>query len=225
MNRNRSLRALVLALAAHVLIVLPLFWSLVREKKHEQPPQTERFAVQFGEENEPDDTPVSAPQNPKASLSSTSAAPLSKNVAPVEPRPLPQPSPPLPEEAAKFTPDQRDQLPRSVLHHYGEEFFDLSAPEQRYILDNLHRIRKINEIVGTKLLRSYSDDAIDPDDSNVVMFDLHPDGSISALELQHRRVGSFLDELTLRTIKEAHLRYPRPDQMTHIRIRVYIVIR
>ena len=56
-------------------------------------------------------------------------------------------------------------------------------------------------------------------------FTLHPDGTISDLHLQKNRVGTFLDELTLQTITLAHSRYPKPEQPTRIRIRVYIVVR
>lgn len=125
----------------------------------------------------------------------------------------------------KITPDQIDSLPRSILYHYGEEFFDLSSVQQHYILDNLQKIRLINNQIGTKILRSKPEAPIDPTDSNVVTFTLHPDGSISDLELQEERVGFFLDELTLQTVKEAYRLYPRPKSDTLIKIRVFIVIK
>lgn len=125
----------------------------------------------------------------------------------------------------KITPDQIETLPRSVLYHYGEEFFDLDSRQQHYILDNLQKIRLINNQIGTKILRTKPEAPIDPSDSNVVSFTLHPDGSISDLELQDERVGFFLDELTLQTVKEAYRLYPKPKSDTLIKIRVFIVIK
>ncbi len=116
-------------------------------------------------------------------------------------------------------------LPRSIQHHYGNDFFALSIAQQRYLLTNLQKIRKINDIVGNRLLQSRPDEAIDTKENNIVEFYLHPDGSISGLSLSKEREGSLLDELTLETIELAHSQYPKPKQTTLIRIRVWIVVR
>ncbi|DAB37601.1 MAG TPA: hypothetical protein CFH83_10250, partial [Sulfuricurvum kujiense] len=126
-------------------------------------------------------------------------------------------------ELKRITEADRESLPYSVLHHYGNQFFELSAGEQHYIIDNLQKIRKINEVVGTRLLRDRSD--VDPMDNNVVEFILNPDGSISDLTLEKNRIGTALDELTLQTINLAHPKYPKPEQPTRVRIRVYIIVK
>ncbi|MDD2266825.1 hypothetical protein [Sulfuricurvum sp.] len=123
----------------------------------------------------------------------------------------------------KLTRNDINLLPKSILHHYGNDFFELSAPEQHYLLDNLQKIRRINDIVGNRLLQSKSDEEIDTKENNIVEFYLHPDGSISDLTLSKEREGSLLDELTLETIELAHTQYPRPKQTTLIRIRVWIL--
>ena len=116
-------------------------------------------------------------------------------------------------------------LPRSIQHHYGDDFLALSVAQQRYLLANLQKIRKINDIVGNRLLQSKPDEEIDTKENNIVEFYLHPDGSISGLSLSKEQNGSLLDELTLETIELAHKQYPRPKQTTLIRIRVWIVVK
>lgn len=125
----------------------------------------------------------------------------------------------------KLTRNDINILPKSILHHYGDDFFELSAPEQHYLLDNLQKIRRINDIVGNRLLQTKSDEEIDTKENNIVEFYLHPDGSISDLTLSKEREGSLLDELTLETIELAHTQYPRPKQTTLIRIRVWILVK
>jgi len=201
------------------------FWVAVSDNDTEEtrPAYKEkRFGVRIEEESlseRPDVSEHPPPSKQTKTPVSASASPQTDTAEKAEPFLAVQP------EEKPFTTAEKDLLPRSVLYHYGEEFFELSAGEQRYIIDNFQRIRKINEVVGTRLLRDRPDDAIDPDDSNVVEFYLHPDGTISDFRLQKNRVGTFLDELTLQTIELAHSRYPKPQQKTLIRIRVYIVIK
>lgn len=220
MKRNRSYLALSIALALHG-AVFALLWitahnideplSVHREK---------RFGVLLSEEPELSEATESSFPQPSASAEHSPPVPKQDET------PLPQPqNPSMSPSLRPITQAERDTLPRSVLHHYGDAFFELSAGEQRYIIDNFQRIRKINEIVGTRLLRDRSDEDIDPDDSNVVEFYLHPDGTVSDLHLQKNRIGTMLDELTLQTISLAHQRYPKPEQKTLVRIRVYIVVK
>lgn len=217
--KRRSLWALTIAVVFHLLI-LALIWLPERTRK-EPEPLLQRFGIRFSDPLALPESPPSAnafpkgiPTEPPSPSPATDTA-VSPSVE--APSPITEPKP--------FTPADRDALPRSVLHHYGEEFFDLSAAEQHYIVNNLQRIRKINEIVGTRLLRERPDEEIDPEDSNIVEFTLHPDGTVTDLRLHRTRVGSFLDELTLQTITLAHERYPKPEQKTRIKIRVYIVVR
>lgn len=222
MQSRPSLIALLLAVGFHV-----LFFSLFLKLSESSDPSlkpTKRFGLRLSEEPTLSETvdPVLPAEAPPVSTAAAAVAASSPKPA-AEPA-IVQDIPSVPEQKL-YTQADQDALPRSVIHHYGERFFELSAGEQRYIIDNLQRIRKINEVVGTRILRERPEEEIDPDDSNIVEFTLNPDGTISDLHLQKSRVGSFLDELTLQTINLAHPKYPRPSQPTVIRIRVYIVVK
>ncbi|MDP1784743.1 MAG: hypothetical protein Q8K81_04870 [Sulfuricurvum sp.] len=125
----------------------------------------------------------------------------------------------------RITKEQFPDLSPSVQRHYGDEFFALSSSEQHYIINNLQKIRRINDIVGNRLLQTKSQENLENRDNNYVEFYLHPDGSISDLTLQNERTNSLLDELTLETIELAHTQYPKPEQTTLIRIRVFILVK
>ncbi|MGA9046518.1 energy transducer TonB family protein [Sulfuricurvum sp.] len=222
MKSNRPFSALIIALFIHVLIVGGVwFWITPKESSDETPYYKEKnFGITVSEESEftestepssvlpvhPQPTKIQKAQNTPASVETVQ-----------------HPSPTV--ELQPITEADRDSLPFSVLHHYGEEFFNLSAGEQHYIIDNLQKIRKINEIVGTRLLRERPNDDVDPNDNNVVEFILNPDGTIRDLSLEKNRVGTPLDELTLQMINLAHPKYPKPEQPTKVRIRVYIIVK
>lgn len=222
MKRSRSIGAFVAALSIH-LAIAGLVWLALAPQPDEPSPPKPTFSIRFGESDNEEESP-----DPSSASPAPSAIAERQNgqTNPSPPSALPErPLSAVAESEHKaFSEADRESLPFSVLHHYGEEFFTLSAGEQHYIIDNLQRIRKINEIVGTRLLRERPDD-VDPLDNNVVEFTLHPDGTISDLHLEKNRIGTPLDELTLQTINLAHPRYPKPDQPTKIRIRVYIIVK
>lgn len=202
-----------------------LLWIIYANSPSKYPPvKEERFGINLDEIIDEESLQSTEPITSTPTISETqkgSSIPEDSPIDTVEPIPIA----PLSSQERAFRPDDRNQLPFSVLHHYGEEFFNLSAGEQHYIVDNLQRIRKLNEIVGTRLLRERYHDDVDPLDNNVVEFTLHPDGSISDLHLEKNRIGTPLDELTLQTVTLAHPKYPKPAQDTKIRIRVYIIIK
>lgn len=219
MKRNQSFWALLIALGVHAGLIV-LVWSAIAPHPKEIPLQHEkRFGISLNEELEVSDHTESVP--PSDRFDQSSAQPIAHAPIPDTAPPKEAPLTPL----KQLTPADREELPASILHHYGDEFFNLSAGEQHYIIDNLQRIRKLNEIVGTRLLRERYYDDVDPSDNNVVEFTLRPDGTISDLHLEKNRIGTPLDELTLQTIDLAHPRYPKPAQETKIRIRVYILVK
>lgn len=222
--KHSSWIALIVAVGIH-LTLAALVWMSYRESPPEHPVvKVERFGINLDEIIDEESLQPTAPLTSTSTISE-----IQKHQTPLERSPIdsvqPIPSAPPTSEERAFTPKDREQLPFSVLHHYGDEFFNLSAGEQHYIVDNLQRIRKLNEIVGTRLLRERYHDDVDPLDNNVVEFTLHPDGSISDLRLEKNRIGTPLDELTLQTVTLAHPKYPKPAQDTKIRIRVYIIIK
>lgn len=218
MKQNASLLSFFIAFLIH-LVMLALFWYWVSPEKTQKKPfyKEKRFGITLNEEVEV--TEKIAPLSASTEVSTVSKAKKADTL-----KPIIQAHPPtLTSELRRMSEADRESLPYSVLHHYGEEFFSLSAGEQHYIIDNLQKIRKINEVVGTRLLRDRSD--VDPMDNNVVEFILNPDGTIQELTLEKNRIGTALDELTLQTINLAHPKYPKPEQPTKVRIRVYIIVK
>lgn len=221
--KHSSWFAFSVAVGLH-LAIAAVFWMINRESPPEnRVVKEERFGITLEEFSDEESLhPITTPSTTTIAEAKKRSAPQKQSATD---RRSSIPSTPPPSQERAFTPDDRDQLPFSVLHHYGEEFFSLSAGEQHYIVDNLQRIRKLNEIVGTRLLRERYHDDVDPMDNNVVEFTLHPNGSISDLHLEKNRIGTPLDELTLQTITIAHPKYPKPAQETKIRIRVYIIVK
>jgi TonB family protein len=218
MKPNPSLLSLLIALLIHSLILALVWYGISPEENEDKPFYKEkRFGITVNEETDIAEQITPSSTSPESSV-------ISKAKIAAMPKPLTQEQHPTPAiELKRITEADRESLPYSVLHHYGNEFFELSAGEQHYIIDNLQKIRKINEVVGTRLLRDRSD--VDPMDNNVVEFILNPDGSIRDLTLEKNRIGTALDELTLQTINLAHPKYPKPEQPTRVRIRVYIIVK
>jgi TonB family protein len=218
MKPNPSLLSLLIALLIHSLILALVWYGISPEENEDKPFYKEkRFGITVNEETDIAEQITPSSTSPESSV-------ISKAKIAAVPKPLTQEQHPTPAiELKRMTEADRESLPYSVLHHYGNEFFELSAGEQHYIIDNLQKIRKINEVVGTRLLRDRSD--VDPMDNNVVEFILNPDGSIKDLTLEKNRIGTALDELTLQTINLAHPKYPKPEQPTRVRIRVYIIVK
>lgn len=220
--------SLLLALTIHILLLAIIFFSLRHTPPIPpvHPIHEKRIAISFSNPllSQPAITTLVHPENTHTFpiLSKHSKFPMSSTMhLDTNTSLIPQTN----EDAIKLTREDVNLLPRSILHHYGDEFFELSPSEQHYLLNNLQKIRKINDIVGNRLLQSKSDEEIDTKENNIVEFYLHPDGSISGLSLYNEREGSLLDELSVETIELAHTQYPRPKQTTLIRIRVWIVVR
>lgn len=219
--------SLILAIAIHIILIAIIFFSLRYTPPIPpiHPIHEKRIAISFSNPllSQPIITALIHPKNRTLSMASKPSNVLIPSSIPTETNS----SIPLPtdEDTKKLTREDVNLLPRSILHHYGDEFFELSATEQHYLLNNLQKIRKINDIIGNRLLQSKYEEEIDTKENNIVEFYLHPDGSISGLSLYNEREGSLLDELTVETIELAHSQYPRPKQTTLIRIRVWILVK
>ena len=109
----------------------------------------------------------------------------------------------------------------SVQKLYGDKFGELSAGEQKYILDNHEAMRRITQGVLNRYGHSRIPDNLKANDINMVEFYLHPDGSISGMRLLKNSQFSILDDTTQETIEIAYKDYPRPEQKTYIRYRVW----
>lgn len=104
---------------------------------------------------------------------------------------------------------------------YGDKFNDLSEGEQKYILDNQEAMRRITQGVLDRYARSRIPDNIRTNDTNMIEFHLHPDGSISDIRFIKNSQLSILDDTTKEVIELSYAKYPRPDQKTLIRYRVW----
>lgn len=109
----------------------------------------------------------------------------------------------------------------SIQRLYGDKFNELSEGEQRYILDNQEVMRRITQGVLDRYGRSRIPDNIRTNDTNMIEFYLHPNGSISDVRFLKNSQLSILDDTTKEVIELAYAKYPRPKQKTLIRYRVF----
>jgi len=99
---------------------------------------------------------------------------------------------------------------------YGQTFHTFTPTQKEFIKNNLNEIQRITQNLLTR--RGYPEGAgrNGQQGTNVVSFNLHPNGDISDLRLQ-RRIGSRpLDENTLSLIRSAYKDYPYPSTTTKI---------
>ncbi len=109
----------------------------------------------------------------------------------------------------------------SIERLYGDKFNELSEGEQKYIIDNQEIMRRITQGVLDRYGRSRIPDSIRVNDTNMIEFYLHPDGSISDIRFLKNSRLSILDDTTKEVIELAYAKYPRPQQKTLIRYRVW----
>lgn len=99
---------------------------------------------------------------------------------------------------------------------YGAEFHQFTPKQKKFIKDNLNTIQQITQRTLTR--RGYPEGAgrTGQQGTNVVSFNLHPNGNISNLRLKTRIGYRALDENTLTLIKVAYKDYPYPSTTTKI---------
>jgi outer membrane biosynthesis protein TonB len=126
------------------------------------------------------------------------------------------------DSSAQDTPTPRStKIADSIQRLYGDKFNDLSEGEQKYILDNQEVMRRITQGVLDRYGRSRIPDNIRTNDTNMIEFYLHPDGSISDLRFLKNSQLAILDDTTKEVIELSYAKYPRPEQKTLIRYRVW----
>ncbi len=111
-----------------------------------------------------------------------------------------------------------DDITKSYLKLYGEEYNSFTKVQKVYLQKNLKNIGRITE----KYLR-YPSIAVRTRQQgmNIVQFYLHPNGDISQLELIGSSGYSSLDKNSIKTIEIAYKDYPRPKTKTKVKIYVY----
>ncbi len=105
---------------------------------------------------------------------------------------------------------------RKIRKLYGSSFFNMTPTQKRFIEDNLDIIQEITQRTLTR--RGYPEAAAQTgqEGTNVVSFNLHPNGDISNLHLKTRIGYRSLDENTLTLIRVAYKDYPYPKTTTKI---------
>lgn len=153
---------------------------------------------------------------------------VAKTVADIERKPTPKKEQGLYDILSKVDPSAQERPIRSstkitdtIQRLYGDKFSELSEGEQKYIIDNQEVMRRITQNVLDRYGHSRIPDNIRINDTNMVEFYLHPDGSISDMRLLKNSQLSILDDTTREVIELAYAKYPRPEQKTLIRYRVW----
>jgi len=153
---------------------------------------------------------------------------IAKPVAEIERKPMPKKEQGLYDILSKADPSAQEKPIRSstkisdsIQRLYGDKFNELSEGEQKYIIDNQEVMRRITQSVLDRYGHSRIPDNIRINDTNMVEFYLHPDGSISDMRLLKNSQLSILDDTTREVIELAYAKYPRPQQKTLIRYRVW----
>ena len=108
-------------------------------------------------------------------------------------------------------------ITQSYIKLYGEQYFEFSEYQRRYLKQNLNTIGKITQ----RFLR-YPKVSIRTKQKgmNVVEFYLHPNGDITDLKLADSSYYTALDTNSIDTIRIAYQDYPRP--LEKVKIKIYI---
>ena len=119
------------------------------------------------------------------------------------------------------TPDRSVQTNKShpnskIKKLYGASFHSFTATQKKFIENNLDTIQQITQSTLTR--RGYPEGAgrTAQEGTNIVSFNLHPNGDISNLCLKQRIGYRALDENTLSLIRTAYKDYPYPSTTTKI---------
>lgn len=120
------------------------------------------------------------------------------------------------------TPSPRNSTPTQSFPNpkieqlYGSSFHNFTPTQKKFIEDNLNEIQRITQNTLTR--RGYPESAgrTGQEGTNVVSFDLHPNGDISNLRLKRQIGYRALDENTIELIKTAYKDYPYPNTTTKI---------
>lgn len=105
---------------------------------------------------------------------------------------------------------------RMIKELYGKEFDGFSDTQKQFIRANLGAIHRITQMTLT--YHGYPEVAVrtGQQGTNVVSFDLHPNGEITNLRLRRPIGYAALDDNTLEVIRIAYKDYPRPSKTTKI---------
>ncbi len=111
-----------------------------------------------------------------------------------------------------------DNITKSYLKLYGEEYNSFTKVQKVFLQKNLKDIGKI-----TQRYLEYPRIAIqiEQEGMNIVEFFLYPNGDISDLKIVYSSGYSVLDKNSIETIEIAYKDYPRPKTKTKIKIYIF----
>lgn len=229
-TRPYSFYALAIALSVHIAILLAfvlLFWYVsesVSSSAPPPPPPERHMKLSLKEKPAVAKEALVKNEIPKT----TKSLPIPRGEQLVEPT---EPTP----DTETFESEKTDQnMPtKPVAAHenqmiqelYGDVFTDLSAGEQKFIMDNQETMRRITQDILARYAPYRIPPDLDADESNMVEFYLHPDGSVTDLHFLTNSRLELLDNVTLETLSIAYKKYPRPEQPTLIRYRIDYLLR
>jgi len=104
---------------------------------------------------------------------------------------------------------------------YGSKWGELTAGQQKYMLDNQEIMRRITQQVLTRVARVNLKRNLNVNRTNVIEFYLHPNGDMSDFKFVKQSGYYILDDTTKETIEYAYSEYPRPDEKILVRYNVY----
>lgn len=120
--------------------------------------------------------------------------------------------------------DEIKKLPeqtQSYIKLYGEQFFDFSENQRKYLKQNLN---KIGEITQRYLTYPRISVRTKQQGLNVIEFFLHPNGDISDVKITDSSFYTALDDNTIETIRLAYQDYPKPVEKVKIKIFVKYIL-
>ncbi|GEM_PF-2009830 len=103
---------------------------------------------------------------------------------------------------------------------YGDKLNGLDDGEKEYIISNFKLMRRITQEILNRYGSSQIPSDLHVNDSNLIEFYLHPDGSISDINFIKKSKEELLNEITQKTIQLASKKYTHPKQKTLIRYHV-----
>ena len=125
----------------------------------------------------------------------------------------------------KSSTQRGSQLDQNLKELYGAKFGQLSQGEQKYIEDNTETMRRITQEILNRVGRVNIPDDLRVNSTNVIEFYLHPNGDMTDFKFLKNSNYYILDDTTKETIEYAYSKYPRPQQKTLIRYKVYYNLR
>lgn len=107
-----------------------------------------------------------------------------------------------------------------ILDIYGNMYNQLTESQKEYLDANYKLIRHITKAVLDRYGSSRIPSDLVVNESNIIEFNLYPNGSISDISFIQKSKIDILNDTTRETIEIAYYKYPRPKEKILIRYRI-----